>query len=69
MAPIEVIREEGFTFAVWLLKGLICSNLPRAEVERKLAQHPPGTTWGWRIEGTPIPCTECEGFTDYVVVC
>lgn len=69
MGPIEVIREEGFTFAMWLVRGFVCSNLPRLEVERKVAQHKPGTTHGWRVEEGCTACEEQEDYVHYQVVC
>lgn len=47
--PLAVVREPGFSFAQWLTFGLVCTNLPREEVERKLQQHAPGTRAGWVI--------------------
>ncbi len=69
MRPIEVIREDGFTFAIGLLGGLVCSNLSKQEIERRLAQHPPGTKAGWKIKGEPKPCDLGIGYLHYNIVC
>ena len=66
---VETIHELGFDFAVGFLFGEVCSNLPRIEVERHLAQHPSGTRYGWQIEGEPVPCDERKGYLHYSVVC
>ena len=68
--PIEVVHEPGFDFAVGLLHGQICSNLTRDEVERKLRQHPPGTTAGWEIKDAEVcPCPDKSGWVHYHVTC
>ena len=69
MKPIEVIHEKGFDCAIGLLDGQVCSNLSITEIERRLAQHPPGTMAGWVIKGSPKPCKERSGFLHYHIVC
>ena len=66
--PIEVIHEPGFDFAVGLLYGQACSNLPQDKVERKLLQHPPGTRAGWVIDEA-LPCPDRPGWIHYHVSC
>ena len=66
---IETVHEPGFDFAAGLLHGQVCSHLSRSIVERKLAQHQPGTTAGWVIHGEPIPCPDRPGWFHYLVSC
>ena len=67
--PIQTVHIDGFDAAFWLLKGMVCSNLPCEEVERHLRQYPPGTRHGWQIEGEPVPCPDKAGYEHYIVVC
>lgn len=67
-APIEAVHEKGFDMALWLTHGMICSDLPREEVERRLRKHPSGTKNGWVIDKV-YKCPDHKGNKHYLLGC
>ncbi len=47
-----------FIYRVGILKAVVCSSLPLAEVKRRMLSEPCGTKARWRYSETISPCLD-----------